>query len=115
MSSQQPPRLYRVLLMDTCPCDFYIIAHLCTLMTTALDDIDFLTRSEHRVTVLEALVGEPHEYAELKDLTGVSRVTLNRLLAQFEEKKWIVENEQYEITAVGEIIASDLQIGRAHV
>ena len=79
-------------------------------MTTALDDVDFLTRSEHRVTVLKALADEPHEYTELKNLTGVSRVTLNRLLAQFEEKGWIVENEQYEITPVGEIIASDLQV-----
>ena len=61
-------------------------------MIAALDDIDFLTRSEHRVTVLEALMDEPREYGELKDLTGVSRVTLNRLLAQFEEKKWIVED-----------------------
>ena len=79
-------------------------------MTAALDDIDFLTRSEHRVTVLEALKDEPYEYAELKDLTGVSRVTLNRLLAQFEEKKWIVEDEQYKITPIGEIIASDLRV-----
>ena len=93
-----------------CPCDFSIVAGLSTLMTTTLDDIDFLTRSEHRVTVLEALADEPHEYAELKDLTGVSRVTLGRLLAQFEEKRWIVEKEQYEITPVGKIIASDLRI-----
>ena len=85
--------MYRVLLVGACPCDFSIVAGLSTLMTTALDDVDFLTRSEHRVTVLETLADEPHEYTELKDLTGVSRVTLGRLLAQFEEKGWIVENE----------------------
>jgi predicted transcriptional regulator len=85
-----------------------MVAREDTLMTTALDNVDFLTRSEHRVTVLEALADEPHQYTELKDLTGVSRVTLNRLLAQFEEKRWIVETEQYEITPVGEIVASDL-------
>ena len=101
--------MYRVLLVvGAYPGDFSIVAGLSTLMTTALDDVDFLTRSEHRVTVLEALADEPHEYTELKDLTGVSRVTLGRLLAQFEEKRWIVENEQYKITPVGEIIASDL-------
>ena len=101
--------MYRVLLVGGAyPGDFSIVAGLSTLMTTALDDVDFLTRSEHRVTVLEALADEPHEYTELKDLTGVSRVTLSRLLAQFEEKGWIVETEQYEITPVGETIASDL-------
>ena len=78
------------------------------LTATALDDIDLLARSEHRVTVLEALADEPHEYTELKDLTDISRVTLNRLLAQFKQKGWIAGDEQYEITPVGEIIASDV-------
>ena len=54
--------MYRVLLVvGACPCDFNIVARVATLMTTALDDVDFLTRSEHRVTVLEALADEPHE------------------------------------------------------
>ena len=57
-----------MLLVSTCACDFCVIACLSILMTTALDDIDFLTRSEHRVTVLEALVDEPHEYTELKEI-----------------------------------------------
>ena len=97
-----------LLVLDFCPCVFNIPIVEDAPMSTPLDDVDFLTRSEYRVAVLKALANEPHEYSELMDLTGVSRVTLSRMLTQLEEKNWIVENDQYEITPVGEDIAADL-------
>ena len=39
-------------------------------MTTPLDAVDWLTRSEHRVEVLEALAEGQRSRSELQELTG---------------------------------------------
>ena len=58
-------------------------------MTTSLDAVDWLTRSEHRVEVLEALTEGQRLRSELQELTGISRVTSNRMLAELEDRNWI--------------------------
>ena len=58
-------------------------------MTTALDDIDWLTRSENRVQAPDLLAEQPRTRAELLEAVDVSRVTFNRMREALEEKGWI--------------------------
>jgi predicted transcriptional regulator len=79
-------------------------------MTTPVNDIDWLTRSENRVAVLEALAEKRRERSELQDLTGVSRVTSNRTLAELEDRDWIQrDGHQYDITPTGRLVTEDLK------
>jgi len=54
-----------------------------------LDDIEFLARSDHRVTALDALATRPQSRTDLRELTGVSRSTVGRTLREFEARRWI--------------------------
>ena len=79
-------------------------------MTTPLDAVDWLTRSEHRVEVLEALTEGQRLRSELQELTGVSRVTSNRMLAELEDRNWIRrDNQNYEITPTGRLVIEDFR------
>ena len=78
-------------------------------MSTPLDSIDWLTRSKNRITVLDALIEESWERSDLQELTGVSRVTSNRMLAELEDRNWIQpDSHEYEITSTGRLIIEDL-------
>jgi len=78
-------------------------------MVDSLDEIDWLTQSENRVAVLEALQEGREERSALQELTGVSRVTSNRMLAALEEHDWIIRDEhEHEITPTGRMVAEDL-------
>ncbi len=57
--------------------------------TEAVEAVAFLARSEHRVRVLELLAERPLTRDELRARTDVSRVTLNRILGDLEERNWI--------------------------
>lgn len=75
----------------------------------AHDDIEFLANSWHRLDVLEAIADGPQTRTALKDLTDVSRVTLSRILADLEERGWIVRNSgQFEATAHGAVVAREV-------
>ena len=77
-------------------------------MTTPLDAVDWLTRSEHRVEVLKALAEGQRSRSELQESTGVSRVTSNRMLAELEDRNWIRRDSQdYEITPTGRLVFED--------
>lgn len=82
----------------------------------ALDPLDYLTSSEHRVQVLEALtatIPEPgletpgHEPRELRDLTGASDATVSRILNEFVERGWASRDASggYTATRKGQSIA----------
>lgn len=58
-------------------------------MRTPLGDIEFLARSEHRLTVLETLPEEGLTPNELKEETGIPRATIGRILGNFEERGWV--------------------------
>ena len=80
-------------------------------MSGPLGDLDWLTRSENRVTVLELLAAEPREYAELQDAIGVSRVTMNRMLDDLEEHGWLVRasrTEEHRITPCGRLVIDEI-------
>lgn len=78
-------------------------------MYSSLDHVEFLTRSASRLEVLGAIHEAPRTRDELKEATDASRTTLSRMLADFEEREWIVRsNGRYEPTSEGAYVASEL-------
>lgn len=77
-------------------------------MVDAFGAVSFLTRSENRVTVLRTLGDGPFTERELVDETGVSRVTVGRVLDDFQERGWAVETDDgYRRTRLGDVLAED--------
>lgn len=75
---------------------------------SSLESIEFLARSPHRVVALDAIRAEPRTRDELRELTDASRVTLGRILTDFEERDWIVRvDRHYETTSRGAFIAAE--------
>jgi predicted transcriptional regulator len=71
-----------------------------------LNDIEYLARSEHRVTALAALARRPQSRIDLRTMTGVSQSTIGRTLREFEQRRWITrEGTHYEATELGSYIA----------
>jgi predicted transcriptional regulator len=74
-----------------------------------LDDLAFLSRSNNRIAVLRELAREDRTRRELRDATGVSRPTLGRVLAGFEERGWVVSTgpgngHDYSLTPLGRVV-----------
>lgn len=77
--------------------------------SASLEDITFLTRSEHRIEVLDAVSDESRTRHELRELTGASRVTVNRILEDLEDRGWLAQqNGRYEATAKGAFVAEEV-------
>ena len=76
-------------------------------MSTPLDEINFLARSDHRIDVLDALAREPCDRNDLRDATGASSPTMGRILADFSDRRWISrDGRDYELTRLGEFVAA---------
>ena len=74
-------------------------------MNEAIQDIEFLARSAHRVAVLETLVEAPRDRRDLRDATGVSNPTVGRIVRDLEARGWIVgDGGRYEPTPSGEFV-----------
>lgn len=82
----------------------------------AVEPLDYLTSSEHRVQVLEALterIPKPGlekpalEPRELRDVTGASDATVSRILNEFDERGWAERDAtgEYKATSLGQSIA----------
>ena len=77
-------------------------------MRTPLDDVEFLARSDHRVTILETLTREGLTPNELQEETGISRATIGRVLGNFEERGWVKRSGRvYARTAFGDLLAEE--------
>lgn len=75
-----------------------------------LDDIEYLVRSEHRVTALAALARRPQSRTDLRTMTGVSQSTIGRTLREFEDRRWIHRTgHQYEATHLGAFVTSGMR------
>lgn len=75
---------------------------------TPLEEVEFLARSPNRIDVLDALTDGPRERYDLEESTGVSRATLGRILEDFEERGWVVEDDRrYEATQLGAYVARE--------
>lgn len=79
--------------------------------TDVLDDVGYLSRSENRAHVLEALTKGSHSTRDLRDLTGTSKTTLHRILGEFEDRSWVERTADGEYTATpqAEHVAVQLQ------
>ncbi|WP_222914873.1 MarR family transcriptional regulator [Natrinema sp. SYSU A 869] len=78
--------------------------------STPLDDIEFLARSEHRVTVLAALARRPQSRTDLLELTEASSSTIGRTLREFEGRQWIEKDgHQFEATQLGRFVAAGMR------
>lgn len=76
-------------------------------MKPALEEIDFLARSNHRVGVMEELTAGSQERRDLRAATGASTPTMSRILTDFEARRWIVRDGPiYELTPLGEFVAN---------
>ncbi len=75
-----------------------------------LADVEFLARSDHRVTALDAMARRPQSRADLRALTGGSRSTIGRMLRAFEDRHWIRrDGSQYEATELGAFVAAGMR------
>jgi len=65
-------------------------------------DVQFLTGSPHRRAVLAALCAEPARPHELCADIDATRTTIQRILAGFRERQWVVKHEgDYRATVTG--------------
>lgn len=79
--------------------------------TDAIDDLGFLTRSSHRMHVLQLLHRDTRTRNELSEATDVSRVTLSRILSDLEDRNWIERSQvgsEFTITPLGSHVYEDL-------
>jgi DNA-binding transcriptional ArsR family regulator len=78
-------------------------------MPSPLDDVAFLSRSENRVAVMRALADGPHSRQELVETTDGSRVTVGRVLSDFEARGWVrTENSSAALTTQGRLVIGGL-------
>ncbi|KZX46646.1 winged helix-turn-helix domain-containing protein [Haloarcula sp. K1] len=80
------------------------------LSSDAIEAVAFLARSEHRLRVLELLSDGPCSRDELSDRTGVTRVTLSRILGDLEDRDWITRRngeKVYALTGLGKLVYND--------
>ena len=74
--------------------------------SSSLAEIEFLARSAHRVTALDALAERPHSRTDLLELTEASPSTIRRTLCEFEDRRWVRrDGHQYETTELGAFVA----------
>lgn len=75
----------------------------------ALEDIAYLSRSENRVKILDALTTRAYPRRELEEATGTSRTTLGRILSEFEDRGWAkrAADGDYVATPQGEHVAAE--------
>ncbi|ELZ27118.1 transcriptional regulator [Halogeometricum pallidum JCM 14848] len=65
-----------------------------------------MARSAHRVGVLEALSDGPTTRGRLGEATGASSPTMGRVLADFQDRQWVVrEGATYALTPLGDFVA----------
>lgn len=77
-------------------------------MESALATVEFLSRSPHRVAVLDAVVESPHDRAELREATDASSSTIGRILDDFTDRGWVTRvDHRYEATPMGELVGRE--------
>jgi predicted transcriptional regulator len=70
---------------------------------TAFEDCQFLTGSPQRFAVLAQLRERPARPTDLCDTVDATRTTIQRILAGFSERQWVVKRDgEYRLTVTGE-------------
>lgn len=77
-------------------------------MVSSRDAIEYLARSDHRLDVLNAIREAPRTRSEIRSMTDASRVTVGRIIADLEDRNWIVRRgNEYEATTSGRFVAAE--------
>lgn len=75
-------------------------------MDRPIEEIEFIASSKNRVGVLDALVEGDCDRTDLRSVTGAHASTVGRVLADFEERRWIERSgPTYELTPLGAFVA----------
>ena len=70
---------------------------------TAIEDCKFLTGSPQRFAVLAQLRECPARPTDLCDTVDATRTTIQRILAGFSERQWVVKRDgEYQLTVTGQ-------------
>lgn len=78
-------------------------------MDASFELVSFLTRSENRMTVLEALGDGPGSRVDLQESTAIPRTTLSRILADFRDRDLADrDGHRFELTPLGQHLADEL-------
>lgn len=73
-----------------------------------LDEVEFVSRSRHRVHVLETLASSPHTRSDLHETIDIPQPTLSRVIRDFENRKWVRrEGQEYYLTPLGQLLAEE--------
>lgn len=73
------------------------------------EPLEFVVGSWNRFEVLRELERRPRTRDELRELTGVSRSTLSRILSDLIDRAWIVRrNDEFNATPKGDVIVGEL-------
>ena len=82
-----------------------------SIPTEALGDVGYLSRSNHRVAILETLARVPSSRGELEEKTGSSRATVDRIVNELEDRGWAVRRTdgEYEATPTGAQLAAQFR------
>lgn len=73
------------------------------------ESLEFLVGSWNRFEVLSELRSGPRTRDELRELTGVSRSTLSRILSDLIDRGWMVRrNDEFNATPKGDVIVAEL-------
>lgn len=77
---------------------------------SALGDVEFLARSEHRVEALLALTEGALSRRDLRDRLDASPSTIGRMLEEFEKRCWIEKcANRYEATQLGAFVVTGIE------
>lgn len=81
-----------------------------TRESVALEELEFIARSQHRIQLLSELSLEARSRRELHDVTEISQPTLGRILGDFERREWVSNNHNgtYRLTPLGALIAGSV-------
>lgn len=83
---------------------------------TAYGDIQFLTGSPQRHSVLAALCAEPARPSELCADIDATRTTIQRILAGFRDRQWVVKHDgDYRATVTGRRVCERYEALRVEV
>lgn len=75
-------------------------------MTSALDEMEYLSRSDHRIAVLDALYDGPRHRDEVRAALGASSSTFGRVLNELEDRYWVTRaGPKLEATQLGRFVA----------
>lgn len=79
-------------------------------MDGAFEDVRFLANSENRSAVLGIVAEGPVSREEILAQVDASRVTLRRILGEFEDRGWVERGDEgFATTAAGSVVATEFE------